>query len=191
MLDARPDDVIATLSLGHVLAAQASWEDAMALFDKAAAAAEADDTPAGQRRLQEAREESAWCKAKSGRVDEGRVELEAILSELDAEAAEGAVSSERDATRGARVAWRLGSCLADLSGSERDPLIMPALFSQPANAWRFPSCRRAVASCARPLPLGPQAVVLVCACLYLTRHLLRLALASGHRPVVALPAAGV
>lgn len=119
VLDKRPDDARATLGMGYILSARASWDEAMEYFNKVIASVANADNPVESRMLQEAREESAWCKAKSGRSAEGKAELDTILAELDASAE--VYISERDAMRAARVAWRLGTCVADLQEGQSPP----------------------------------------------------------------------
>jgi superkiller protein 3 len=122
VLGAAPDNIDALLSKGLIDEAAGRWEEARAAFVhvQQLALAQAAASPLSPSRAPalEAQGEVAWCDVCAGRLEEGRVALEAVIDRLD-DAASAAVV---DGAARARAWWRLGRCLWQIGGEARsDP----------------------------------------------------------------------
>ncbi|KAF9562772.1 TPR-like protein [Agrocybe pediades] len=103
ILQQSAQNISALMNRGYILEAASNWDGASAVFDKVSSIL-SPDFDSGLR----AREESAWCKCQSGKIDQGLLELQEVLSIQDAMEGDEILSSR------ARCLWKIGKTYLDL-----------------------------------------------------------------------------
>lgn len=102
VLNEDPNNVPCLMGRGRVLQYSGKWTEAEAIFSHV------DELDSGPDVGLEAREDRAWCKVKDGRLEEGIIELKAVVQALD--------EGDGKADQKARVWWRLGKSIWDTGG---------------------------------------------------------------------------